>query len=290
VSATEKLAVLPLRGVLVFPNMVIHLDVGRERSISALEDAMMKDNRIMLVSQKEAKQDDPGEDDLYELGTVARIKQMIKLPGGTNRVLVEGLSRARLLELFYGDSFHEAEVEIIEDDEKRTPEIEAQMRTVLDQFEQYIKVGRKVPPETLSTVSEIEEPGRFADIVASHLGLKIDQKQELLEAVDPETRLGKLNEILSREIEILEIERKINMRVRKQMEKTQKEYYLREQMKAIQKELGEKDERTAEADEYREKIAEANLPEEVEEKALKEVDRLERPTCRRKWKKSPERG
>jgi len=272
----ERLAVLPLRGALVFPNMVLHLDVGRERSISALEQAMMKDNRILLITQKESRVDEPAASDLFEVGTVAKIKQMIKLPGGTIRVLVEGLNRAKLLNLYPEGPFLEADTKIIEDDLKRTPEIEAQMRSVLYQFEQYIKISRKVPPETLSTVSDIDEPGRFTDVIASHLSMKIDQKQEILEAIDPVKRLEKLNSILAREMEILEIERKINLRVRKQMEKTQKEYYLREQMKAIQKELGEKDERMAEAEEYREKIAEAGLPEEVEEKALKELERLEK--------------
>lgn len=275
-SNNERLSVLPLRGALVFPNMVLHLDVGRERSISALEQAMMKDNRILLLTQKEAKIDEPKASDLYEVGTVARIKQMIKLPGGTIRVLVEGLNRARLVGLFSEGEFLEADVENLEDDPRRTSEVEAQMRSVLYQFEQYIKISRKVPPETLSTVSDIEEPGRFTDVIASHLSMKIQQKQEILEATNTKKRLEKLNEILAREMEILEIERKINMRVRKQMEKTQKEYYLREQMKAIQKELGEKDERMAEAEEYREKIAEAGLPEDVEEKALKELDRLEK--------------
>ncbi len=275
-SNKEKLPVLPLRGVLVFPNMVLHLDVGRERSVSALERAMMKDNRILLVAQKNSKVDEPSQSELYEVGTVAEVKQMIKLPGGTIRVLVEGLTRARVLELYTEELFLEAELELIEDSTKRTAEIEALMRSLLHQFEQYIKSSRKVPPETLTTVSEIEEPGRFSDVVASHLSMKIHQKQEILEAVDPRDRLESLNEIMSREMEILEIERKINLRVRKQMEKTQKEYYLREQMKAIQKELGEKDERMAEAEEYRDKIAEAELPGDIEEKALKEVERLEK--------------
>jgi len=178
--------------------------------------------------------------------------------------------------------FFEADAEIIEDDKEKTQEIEALMRSVLNQFEQYIKINRKVPPDTLSTVTDIKEPGRFADVIASHLSMKIDQKQELLEAIDMleaidiKQRLEKLNEILSNEIEIQEIEQKINLRVRKQMEQTQKEYYLREQMKAIQNELGEKDERAAEAEEYRGKIAEVNLPEEVENKAFKEVNRLEK--------------
>jgi ATP-dependent Lon protease len=275
-SKRERLSVLPLRGVLVFPNMVLHLDVGRERSITALEKAMLNDSQILLVTQKDAKIDEPVLEDLYAVGTLARIKQMIKLPGGTIRVLVEGLTRARVVELFTEELQLEAEAEIIEDETKKTAEVEAQMRSVLYSFEQYIKVSRKVPPETLTTVSDIEEPGRFTDVIASHLSMKLNQKQEILEAIDPKERLEKLNEILSREIEIVEIERRINLRVRKQMEKTQKEYYLREQMKAIQKELGEKDERMAEAEEYREKIAEAGLPEEVEEKALKEVERLEK--------------
>lgn len=268
--------VLPLRGVLVFPNMVLHLDVGRERSITALEKAMMKDNRILLITQKDAKTDDPAREDLYEVGSIARIKQMIKLPGGTIRVLVEGLNRAKIIELHTEEQILEADLELIEDSLQKNAEIEALMRTVLYQFEQYIKISRKVPPETLSTVADIEEPGRFADVIASHLSMKIQQKQEIIEAIDLKDRLEKLNVVLGREMEILEIERKINLRVRKQMEKTQKEYYLREQMKAIQKELGEKDERMAEAEEYREKIAEARLPEEVEEKALKEVERLEK--------------
>ncbi len=272
----ERLSVLPLRGVLVFPNMVLHLDIGRERSISALERAMMKDNRILLVTQKDSKVDEPALSDLYEIGTAALVKQMIKLPGGTIRVLVEGLKRAKITELYTEELFLEADVEILEDNPKRTSEIEAFMRSVLNQFEKYTKLSRKVPPETLSTVSDIEEPGRFTDVIASHLSMKIQQKQEILEAIDPKARLEKLNEVMSREMEILEIESKINLRVRNQMEKTQKEYYLREQMKAIQNELGEKDERMAEAEEYREKIAEANLPEEVKEKAIKEVGRLEK--------------
>lgn len=272
----EKLAVLPLRGVLVFPYMVLHLDVGRERSIVALEQAMMKDNRIVLVAQKDAKVDEPSESDLYQVGTVARIKQMIKLPGGTIRVLVEGLTRASIVALHTDEAYLAVDVEVIEDETGKPTEIEAQMRSVLHQFEQYIKISRKVPPETLSTVSSIEEPGRFADIIASHLSLKIQHKQDILEAIEPKIRLVRLSEMLAREMEILDIERKINLRVRKQMEKTQKEYYLREQVKAIQKELGEKDERMAEAEEYREKIDEAQLPEEVEEKALKEVERLEK--------------
>ena len=261
----ENLPLLPLRGVLVFPHMVLHLDVGRERSIKALEKAMVSDNRILLVAQKEARVDEPETEDLFRVGTVAEIKQMIKLPGGTLRVLVEGLSRARIDRFLASEPYFEVEISVIQEDETRTAEIEAMMRSVLYQFEQYIKVSRKVPPETMATVANVEEPGRLADIIASHLNLKIDQKQEIMEAITARSRLEKLNEFLGREMEILEIERKINLRVRKQMEKTQKEYYLREQMKAIQKELGEKDERMAEAEDT--------------------GRRSPPPACRKKWKR-----
>ncbi len=267
---------LPLRGVLVFPNMVLHLDVGRDPSVKALDEAMIKDNKILLVAQKEARVDDPKPEDIYTMGTIAQVKQMLKLPGGTIRVLVEGLYRARIARFVDLEPFYRVEITEVEEEKEKNSEVEALMRSVLFQFEQYIKLSKKIPPETLVTVSSIEEPGRLADIISSHLALKVSQKQEILEAETFKERLEKLSGILSREMDILEIERKINLRVRKQMEKTQKEYYLREQMKAIQKELGEKDERTAEADEYREKIEEVKLPEDVEEKALKEVDRLEK--------------
>ena len=272
----KVLPLLPLRGILVFPNMVIHLDVGRERSINALEQAMVEDNKILLVSQKDAKVEEPTPDEMYVLGTIALVKQLIKLPGGTIRVLVEGLYRASIEKFVAMEPYFQVEVNELEDNEEKNSEIEALMRSVLYQFEQYIKVGKKVPPETLVNVSSIEDPGKLADIVASHLTLKMQQKQEILEAISPQKRLEKLGEILGKEMEILELEKKINQRVRKQMEQTQKEYYLREQMKAIQKELGERDEKMAEADEYRQKIEAIELPEEVEEKALKELDRLEK--------------
>ncbi len=272
----QILPLLPLRGILVFPNMVLHLDVGRERSISALEQAMVEDNKILLVAQKDANVEEPTPDDIYTLGTIAHVKQLLKLPGGTIRVLVEGMTRASIKDFDSLEPYFKVEVDEIEEDESKNSEVEALMRSVLYQFEQYIKLGKKVPSETLVNVSSIEEPGRLSDVVSSHLTLKMPQKQEILEATKPKERLEKLSEILNNEMEILELEKKINARVRKQMERTQKEYYLREQMKAIQQELGEKDERTAEADEYREKIDSIELPEEVEEKALKELDRMEK--------------
>ncbi|NLC51470.1 MAG: endopeptidase La, partial [Firmicutes bacterium] len=275
-ETNNVLPLLPLRGVLVFPYMILHLDVGRERSMNALEKAMLEDNKILLVAQKDARVDEPQADDLYELGTVAQVKQMLKLPGGTTRVLVEGLVRARVTDFLQSEPFFKVKVKYIIDKEEKNTEIEALMRSVLYQFEQYIKLSKKISPEALITVSSVESPGRLSDLIASHLSLKVKQKQEILEAILPKKRLEKLSEILSSEMEILEIERKISIRVHKQMEKTQKEYYLREQMKAIQKELGERDERAAEIEEYQEKLKELELPQEVEEKVKKELARLEK--------------
>ncbi|MBE3572722.1 MAG: endopeptidase La [Moorella humiferrea] len=270
------LPLLPLRGVIVFPYTVIHLDVGRERSINAIEEAMLKDRVIFLAMQKEAQDDDPGEDDIYATGTVAEIKQLLKLPGGTIRILVEGIRRGKIKEYLSHDPCLKVEIEEAPDAVETSNEIDALMRCLIDEFETYVKMSKKIPPETVVAVVSLEEPGRLADVVASHLNLKLTDKQAVLEAVDIKKRLNLLCEILAREKEILELERKINLRVRKQMEKTQKEYYLREQIKAIQKELGEKDERAAEVEELRQKIDAARLPKEVRERALKEVERLEK--------------
>jgi ATP-dependent Lon protease len=276
-SDEERLIpLLPLRGLLVFPYMVIHLDVGREKSINAIDEAMLHDREIFLVTQREAQTDEPREDDLYQVGTIAEIKQLLKLPGGTFRVLVEGLRRGRIKKYLSSEPFIQVAIEECQEKYEKTAEVEAMMRTVTNQFEEYVKVGKKIPPETAVSIVSIDDPGRLADIIAAHINLRVGDKQAILEAFDPIERLQELGEILSREMEILDLERKINMRVRKQMEKTQKEYYLREQMRAIQKELGEKDDRQAEVDELRERIAEANLPKEVEEKATKELERLEK--------------
>jgi ATP-dependent Lon protease len=256
--------------------MIIHLDVGREKSVKAIEETMIQDRIIFLATQKEAQTDEPGEEDIFEIGTVAEIKQLLKLPGGTIRVLVEGLSRAKIERYVEQEPYFKVEINEYIESPKVTSNIEALMRSLVNQFEQYVKMSKRIPPETVVTVVNLEEPGRLADIIASHLALKLDDKQRVLEAVDVSKRLEILCEIVAKEMEILELERKINLRVRKQMEKTQKEYYLREQLKAIQKELGEKDERTAESEEYKGKIEQAKLPQEVKEKALKEVDRLEK--------------
>ena len=271
-----ELPLLPLRGVIVFPYLIIHLDVGREKSVSALEEAMVNNRLIVLAAQHQAKTDDPEPKDIYKLGTLAEVKQLLKLPDGTLRVLVEGLSRVQVKDYLQKDPHYRVAVAKVEEDVVKNPELEALMRTTCFQFEQYIKNSKRIQPEVLASVSNIEEPGRLADVIASHLNLKVEDKQALLEAISPRERLEKLYGILVNELEIIEMERKIHLRVRKQMEKTQKEYYLREQMKAIQKELGEKDERMAEADELRARVEEQELPEEVRERALKEIDRLEK--------------
>ena len=273
----KTMIMLPLRGVLVFPYMIIHLDVGREKSINALEQVMMQDRLIMLATQRDAQNDKPGPADIYEAGTVAEIKQLLKLPGGTMRVLVEGLYRARIHSYLKEEPYFEVEVEEFREiATRKTPELEAQARLLARQFEQWAKLSKKIPPETLVTVIAVEDPDRLSDLILGHLPLKLEDKQELLAAVDIEKRLGLLTDIVNREMEILEIEKKISGRVRKQMEKTQKEYFLREQMKAIQQELGEKDERTSEAEEYRQKMKDQDLPKEVAERVAKEIDRLEK--------------
>lgn len=274
---TRVLPLLPLRGVLVFPYLVIHLDVGRDKSVKALEDAMINEREIFLATQKDAQQDEPKEEDIYQIGCIAEIKQLLKLPGGTIRVLVEGLRRGKILDYIEHEPFYRVKfIEYPEIEEEKNSEIEAYMRNLVYQFEQYVKLSKKIAPDTVLAVVTIEEPYRLTDLIAAHLNLKIAEKQDILEAINIKDRMEKLTKIISNEIEVLELERKINLRVRKQMEKTQKEYYLREQLKAIQKELGDRDERGTEVEEYREKIKEAQIPPDVEEKALKEVDRLEK--------------
>lgn len=275
-SKGRRFPLLPLRGLLVYPSMVLHLDVGREKSVRALEKAMVEDNLILLCSQSEVNIEEPGQEDIFRVGTVANVRQMLKLPNGTIRVLVEGVERAEIINYTDNEEYYEVMARELPEQEDVDQESDALMRTVLSQFEHYISLSKKVTPETLAAVSDIEEPGRLADVITSHLALKIKDKQEILETIDVSKRLEKLLDILNNEREVLELERKISQRVKKQMEKTQKEYYLREQMKAIQKELGEKEGRAGEADELRVQMEEKNLPERVKEKIEKEIDRLEK--------------
>ncbi|MBU7318966.1 endopeptidase La [Paenibacillus oleatilyticus] len=272
----RRLPLLPLRGLLVYPSMVLHLDVGREKSVRALEKAMVEDSMILLCSQSEVNIEEPKTEDIYRIGTISKVRQMLKLPNGTIRVLVEGVVRAEIAEFLVNDEYYEVHVRELPEQETSDPEIDALMRTVLNQFEHYINLSKKVTPETLAAVSDIDEPGRLADVICSHLSLKIKDKQEILETVDVRMRLEKLLGILNNEREVLELERKISQRVKKQMEKTQKEYYLREQMKAIQKELGDKEGRAGEVEELRNQLAQSDVPEKVKEKIEKEIDRLEK--------------
>jgi len=272
----RRFPLLPLRGLLVYPSMVLHLDVGREKSVKALEKAMIEDNLILLCSQSEVNIEEPTQDDIFRIGTVAKVRQMLKLPNGTIRVLIEGMERAEVLQYTDNEEYYEVIARELPEQKNDDPEINALMRTVLSQFEHYINLSKKVTPETLDAVSDIEEPGRLSDVITSHLTLKIKDKQEILETIDVRERLEKLLDILNNEREVLELERKISQRVKKQMEKTQKEYYLREQMKAIQKELGEKEGRAGEVDDLRGQLEEKDLPEKVQEKVEKEIDRLEK--------------
>ncbi|KZZ85875.1 MULTISPECIES: endopeptidase La [Bacillaceae] len=267
---------LPLRGLLVYPTMVLHLDVGRDKSVQALETAMMNDHMIFLATQKDISIDEPAEDDVYRVGTYTKIKQMLKLPNGTIRVLVEGLERGEIHSFQEENDTLMVTIETLTDSSKKDVESEALMRTLLEYFEQYIKLSKKVSAETFASVADIDEPGRVADLVASHLPLKLKEKQEVLETVDIKDRLHKVISMINNEKEVLNLEKKIGQRVKRSMERTQKEYYLREQMKAIQKELGDKEGKTGEVSLLAEKIEQAGMPEEIKAAAAKELDRYEK--------------
>ncbi|MDQ0224692.1 endopeptidase La [Metabacillus niabensis] len=273
---TRIVPLLPLRGLLVYPTMVLHLDVGRDKSVQALERAMMDENIIFLSTQKEIAIDEPKKEDIYEVGTLTKIKQMLKLPNGTIRVLVEGLERGEIQRFVEEDEYYSVEVAIYKDPEAKSVEEEALMRTMLEYFEQYIKLSKKVSSETYATVSDINEPGRMADIITSHLPLKLKEKQEVLETLDIKERLNKVISIIHNEKEVLQLEKKIGQRVKRSMERTQKEYYLREQMKAIQKELGDKEGKAGEVTTITERIEQAGMPENVKVVALKELERYEK--------------
>lgn len=272
----QVIPLLPLRGLTVFPYMILHFDVGRVKSIKALEEAMINNQLIFLVAQKDAKNDSPNEEDIYNVGTISKVKQLLKLPGDTIRVLVEGVSRAEIGEFTQTEPFFMAEIveKIYVSDDEVKVEIEALMRRVISTFEEYSKLSNKITPETMLAVTSIEDSAQLSDVVASNIFLKVEQKQEILNEFHPKLRLEKMLDIMIKEIEILEIERNISAKVRKQIDKTQKEYYLREQLKAIQSELGDKEGVTGEVEEYKEKLKTAGLPEEAEKKVIKELDRL----------------
>jgi ATP-dependent Lon protease len=266
--------VLPLRDVVVYPHMVIPLFVGREKSIQALDVAMRTDKRIMLVAQKQADVDDPKADDLYRIATVATILQLLKLPDGTVKVLVEGVDRARIEKLHAGE-YYSSDATLLPDaetyDEK---EMDVLARSVISQFEQYVKLNKKVPPEVLTALAGIEQAGRLADTVAAHMSLKLAEKQKVLEILDVKKRLEHILVAIESEMDVLQIEKRIRGRVKAQMEKSQREYYLNEQMKAIQKELGEMDEGGNEISELEQKITKAGMPKEARDKASAELNKL----------------
>jgi ATP-dependent Lon protease len=273
-ASGETLAVLPLRDIVVFPHMIVPLFVGREKSVRALEAVMKDDKQILLVAQKNAAQDDPSADDIYRVGTVSTILQLLKLPDGTVKVLVEGGRRARLAAFRETDAYFEAYVEELPDQEADAKELEALGRTVVGQFEQYIKLNKKIAPEVLVSLNQIEEPSKLADTVASHLNLKISEKQELLETTRIGERLERVFGHMESEIGVLQVEKRIRNRVKRQMEKTQREYYLNEQLKAIQKELGEGEDGKDETAELEEKIKKTKLSKEAREKATAELKKL----------------
>nr|MBA2483648.1 LON peptidase substrate-binding domain-containing protein [Nitrosomonas sp.] len=267
------LPLLPLRDVVVFPHMVIPLFVGRPKSIKALELAMESSKNILLVAQKSAAKDEPSPDDLYDIGSIASLLQMLKLPDGTVKVLVEGNHRARVLELVDSETHFSGKALQLPLDADESSEVEAMRRAILTQFDQYIKLNKKIPPEIITSLGGIEEGGRLADTIAAYLPLKLEQKQEILEIIDVTKRLEHLLGLLETELDILQVEKRIRGRVKRQMEKSQRDYYLNEQVKAIQKELGEGEE-GADLEEIEKKINAAQMPKEARVKAETELKKL----------------
>ncbi len=274
-SQAQVAPVLPLRDVVVYPHMVIPLFVGREKSIKALERAMEEGNKqVLLLAQLSAAQDEPGMDDLYSVGTLSNILQLLKLPDGTIKVLVEGVVRARVLQFVGTDDYFSAEIELLESTSADDSELEALVRTVTGQFDQYVKLNKKVPPEIISSLAGIDDPSRLADTVAAHMSVKIEEKQKILEIVDVAGRIERLLALMESEIDLLQVEKRIRGRVKKQMEKSQREYFLNEQMKAIQKELGEMEETPNEVEDLAKQIEKAGMPKEAKEKATSELNKL----------------
>ncbi|CAE6922974.1 MAG: endopeptidase La [Pseudomonadaceae bacterium] len=273
-KTTIELPLLPLRDVVVYPHMVIPLFVGREKSIEALEAAMTGEKQILLLAQKNPADDDPSEDGLYRVGTVATVLQLLKLPDGTVKVLVEGEQRGEIETFIDADNHYRAEVQLLDEIDIVERESEVFVRSLLGQFEQYVQLGKKVPAEVLSSLNSIDEPSRLVDTMAAHMALKIEQKQEILEIIDLAARVEHVMALLDAEIDLLQVEKRIRGRVKKQMERSQREYYLNEQMKAIQKELGDIDEGHSELDELKKRIDTAGMSKEAHAKAMTELNKL----------------
>jgi len=273
-SSVTELPLLPLRDVVVYPHMVLPLFVGREKSIEALEYAMASDKQVLLVAQRNAVEDSPGVDDIYQVGTVSTILQLLKLPDGTIKVLIEGGYRAAIGSVNDEGSFAVSAVREIEGDEIPDGEVEATLRSTISQFEKYVNLSKKVPAEVLTSLTGIDEPGRLADTIAAHMSVDLDEKQKILEISGTRARLDYLMGLMEAEIDLFQVEKRIRGRVKKQMEKSQREYYLNEQMKAIQKELGDMDEAPNELDELQTRIDEAKMPGEAKEKTVAELNKL----------------
>ncbi|MGO2132600.1 MAG: LON peptidase substrate-binding domain-containing protein, partial [Halomonas sp.] len=272
---TLSLPLLPLRDVVVYPQMVIPLFVGREKSIQALDAAMEGDKRVLLVAQREASEDEPDNQDLFSIGTVAEIMQLLKLPDGTVKVLIEGESRADIRHIIHAENdYSRADVVLRESEPLSEREQDALVRVLLNQFEQYVKMSKKVPNEVLNSLSGIEDPSRLVDTICAHLSLKISDKQELLEMDRVRDRIEHLMALIESEIDLLQVEKRIRARVKEQMEKSQREYYLNEQMKAIQKEMGELDNVPNEAEKYEKAIEDVGMPKEAKDKAIQELGKL----------------
>ncbi|MGI6036874.1 MAG: endopeptidase La [Limnochordia bacterium] len=272
----RNLPLLPLRGVLVFPYMVTPLDVGREKSVAALEEAMVNDRLIFLTAQREGSIEDPREEDLYSVGTLCEVKQLLRMPEGQFRILVEGVKRGRIRRMLQDEPYFSVEVEELEERDLDGPQVEALARAAYNRFEDYVKLNKRLPSEVLVSLLNIEEPNRLADTIAAQLALSLSERQGLLENLSVKERLSQICVLITKELEILKLEKKIHLQVKEQMDKAQKEYYLREQMKVIQKELGEGEDQQAEVEQLRERIEEAGMPEEAYEKALHELRRLEK--------------
>ncbi len=276
-ASESPIPLLPLRDVVVYPHMVIPLFVGRAKSIAALECAMSDDKQVLLVAQKHASVDEPEKDDLYAYGTIAAVLQLLKLPDGTVKVLVEGRRRAKISEVSEANGYFQAEYEAVatvQSSEDKEKELDVLTRSLLSRFEHYVNLSKKVPSEVMTSLSGIDEPGRLADTVAAHMSLDLPQKQEILEITNILERIEHLIGLMEAEADLYQVEKRIRGRVKKQMEKSQREYSLNEQMKAIQKELGDLGEEGNEGDDLERKITDAGMPKEAEEKAKAELNKL----------------
>ena len=275
ITDVTSVPVLPLRDVVVYPNMVIPLFVGREKSIQALDAAMANNKQILLVAQKSAEMDEPTMEDIHTVGTLSSILQLLKLPDGTIKVLVEGAERATVLRYEDEADYLTADISVLEiSEEEDEKKLEVLSRSIINLFEQYVKLNKKVPPEVLTSLAGIDEPGRLADTIAAHMSLKLEEKQSILEIISTHERLEHLMNLIEAELDVLQIEKRIRGRVKQQMEKSQREYYLNEQMKAIQKELGEMEDAPNELEELAKKIEEAGMPTEAKDKATSELNKL----------------